>query len=117
MVTSIRDADDKSSNPGLTLVESLPHQPTAIPDCYQEEEAEGFPLIPTFSVEELRQKQRLDPAINQVLVQMETGRTPPPSIKAEFPELPLLLLSLTGWSYGMECSINSGKMGPIPSLS
>lgn len=34
MLTSVRDANDKSSNPGLTLVESLSHQPTPIPDCY-----------------------------------------------------------------------------------
>lgn len=55
---------------------------------------EGFPLIPSFSEEELRQEQRSDPAINQVIVQMETGRTPPPSVKAELPELPLLLREL-----------------------
>lgn len=94
VVTSVREANDKSPNPGLTLVESLSHQLTAIPDCYQEEEVEGFPLIPSLSEEELRQKQRSDPAINQVIAQMETGRTPPPSVRAELPELPLLLREL-----------------------
>lgn len=57
MVTSVTDADDQSSNTGLTLVESLSHQPAAIPDCFQEEEVDGFPFIPSFSEEELRQKQ------------------------------------------------------------
>ncbi|TWW61908.1 hypothetical protein D4764_04G0005550 [Takifugu flavidus] len=91
MVASAPDADDESSSPGLTLVESLSHQATAIPDCFQEEEVDGFPSIPSFSEVELKEKQRSDPALNQVIVQMETGRTPPPSVKAE---LPLLLREL-----------------------
>ena len=55
---------------------------------------DGFPFNPSFSEEELRKKQRLDPAINEVIVQMESGRTPPPTLKAELPELPLLLREL-----------------------
>lgn len=60
MVTSVRGDNAEGPNPGLTLVESLSHQPTAIPDCFQEEQVDGFPCIHSFSEEELRQKQRLD---------------------------------------------------------
>lgn len=63
MVASAPDADDESSSPGLTLVESLSHQATAIPDCFQEEEVDGFPCIPSLSEEELKEKQRSDPAL------------------------------------------------------
>lgn len=94
MVTSVGGAKAEGSSPALTLVESLALQPTAIPDCFQEEQVEGFPFVPSFSEEELRKKQRLDPAINEVIVQMETGKTPPPTLKAELPELPLLLREL-----------------------
>lgn len=34
MVINVMHADDKSHNPSLTLVESLCHQSTAIPDCF-----------------------------------------------------------------------------------
>lgn len=73
MVTSVTDADDQSSNAGLTLVESLSHQPAAIPDCFQEEEVDGFLFIPSFSEEELRQKQRSDPTIEPVRWQNAFG--------------------------------------------
>lgn len=92
LVTSVMDVDDEGPNPSLTLVESLCLQSKAIPDCFQEED--GSPFIHSFSEEELRQKQRSDPAINHVIVQMETGTTLPPSVKAELPELPLLLREL-----------------------
>lgn len=94
MVTSVMDVDDGSPIPSLTLVESLSHQPMAIPNCFQEEKVDGFPFIPSISEEELKQKQRADPAINQVIVQLETGTTPPPCVRAELPELPLLLREL-----------------------
>lgn len=83
-----------STTSGLTLVESLTHQSTAIPDCFQQEQVDGFPIVHSISEEELRQKQTLDPAINAVIVLLETGETPPPSLRLELPELPLLLREL-----------------------
>lgn len=88
------DSHAEVPNPGLALVESLAHHSTAIPDCFQEEQVDGFPLIPSLSEDELRVKQRTDPAINEVIGQIETGQTPPPSLREELPELPLLLREL-----------------------
>ncbi|XP_041861558.1 uncharacterized protein LOC121652704 [Melanotaenia boesemani] len=86
-------SDDDPHTPGLSLVESLAHQSSAIPVSFQEE-LDGSPLIPSMSADELRQKQVADPAINAVVVQLESGQSPPPSLRAELPELPLLLREL-----------------------
>lgn len=93
MVTSAV-ANVGSTTSELTLVESLTHQSTAIPDCFQQEQVDGLPIVHSISEEELRQKQTLDPAINAVIVLLETGETPPPSLRLELPELPLLLREL-----------------------
>ncbi|CAI5669579.1 unnamed protein product [Oreochromis niloticus] len=81
--------------PGLALVESLALHATAVPDSFEEELLGGSPLAPPVTEDELRQKQRLDPALNAVVTQLETGQTPPPSLRAELPELPLLLRELS----------------------
>ncbi|KAJ0039446.1 hypothetical protein NL108_014130 [Boleophthalmus pectinirostris] len=80
--------------PGLALVESLALHGDAVPDSFEVEQLDGFPLIPSITENELRQKQRSDLAIDAVITQLETGLTPPPSLKAELPELPLLLREL-----------------------
>lgn len=85
---------EETSNPELALVESLTHYSTAIPDSFHEEGADGFPLIPSLSEDELGEKQRSDPAIHEVIVRIETGQAPPPSLREELPELPLLLREL-----------------------
>uniref|UniRef100_A0A3B3R4V1 Gypsy retrotransposon integrase-like protein 1 n=1 Tax=Paramormyrops kingsleyae TaxID=1676925 RepID=A0A3B3R4V1_9TELE len=90
----LKDSNAETLSPGLTLVESLAHQSTAIPGCFQEEQAGGFPLIPSFSEEELRDQQRSDPVINAVIDQIETGQSPSSSLREELPELPLLLREL-----------------------
>ncbi|XP_029957362.1 protein NYNRIN-like [Salarias fasciatus] len=43
---------------------------------------------------ELRVKQRADSTIRQVIEQIEHGQTPPPSVRKELPDLPLLLREL-----------------------
>lgn len=55
MVTSAV-TDVQATDPALILVESLTHQSTAIPDCFQQEQGDGSPLVHSFSEEELRQK-------------------------------------------------------------
>uniref|UniRef100_A0A3P9CQ39 ribonuclease H n=1 Tax=Maylandia zebra TaxID=106582 RepID=A0A3P9CQ39_9CICH len=79
--------------PGLALVESLALHATAVPDGFAGELLNGSPLPPPMAEDELRQKQRLDPALDAIVTLLETGQTPPPSLRAELPELPLLLLS------------------------
>uniref|UniRef100_A0AAX7VQZ3 Gypsy retrotransposon integrase-like protein 1 n=1 Tax=Astatotilapia calliptera TaxID=8154 RepID=A0AAX7VQZ3_ASTCA len=81
--------------PGLALVESLALHATAVPDSFAEELLNGSPLPPPMAEDELRQKQRLDPALDAIVTLLETGQTPPPSLRAELPELPLLLRELS----------------------
>lgn len=40
LTTTIKTTNAETLNPGLTLVESLAHQPRAIPNCFQEEQGE-----------------------------------------------------------------------------
>lgn len=51
----------------------------------------NFPLSLWVSKEELREQQRSDPVINAVIGQIETGQSPSSGLRAELPELPLLL--------------------------
>lgn len=46
------------------------------------------------SEEELRQSQINDPAINEIIHQLETGETTPPTVRKEIPELSILLREL-----------------------
>lgn len=48
-------------------------------------------VISHLSEDDLREKQRSDPCIREVIPQMESGVTPSPTVRAELPELPLLL--------------------------
>lgn len=82
------------TSPGFALVESLAIHASAIPDSFEVEQLDGFPLIPPLTKEELKEKQRSDPAISSVICQIETGQSPPPSLRADLPDLPLLLREL-----------------------
>ncbi|KAB5581305.1 hypothetical protein PHYPO_G00174040 [Pangasianodon hypophthalmus] len=62
---------------------------TAIPDSL--ESCNGFPVIPSVSEGDLRQQQRADPAICEILHLMETGKTPTPAVKKELSDLPIYL--------------------------
>ncbi|KAK7881158.1 hypothetical protein WMY93_029567 [Mugilogobius chulae] len=84
----------RSCLPGLdsiSLVESLSMSVQAIPDSYTDEKHHGLPLVPLLSLDDLRDKQRADPVIRDVLHQLETGEQVPPTVRKECPELSLLL--------------------------
>lgn len=74
------------------LVTSLSMSANAIPDSF--EQCDTFPVIPSMSEEELRQSQRNDPAINEIIHQLETGETCPPIVRQEIPQLSILLREL-----------------------
>lgn len=77
----------------MTLVESLSSQAASIPDMYT---CEGhLPVVPALSHSSLKEKQRADPNIREVIYQMETGEKVPPTAREELPELPLLLREWT----------------------
>lgn len=75
------------------LVTSLSMSANAIPDSF--EQCNGFPLIPSMSEEELRQSQRNDPAIKEIIHQLETGETSPPTVRQEIPQLSIFLRELS----------------------
>lgn len=86
--------DSVSSQCNITLVESLAISADAIPDCYVTEDQHGLSVIPSLSHLELKEQQKADPSICEVIIQMESGETVPPTVRKELPELPLLLREL-----------------------
>lgn len=83
-----------SHDSGVTLVESLTISAEAIPDIYASEELHGLPTIPALSQLEIKDKQRADSTIRQVIEQIEHGVIPPPTARKELPDLPVLLREL-----------------------
>ncbi|KAG1925421.1 interleukin-1 receptor accessory protein-like 1-A [Pimephales promelas] len=68
---------------------------TAVPDSYgQEDHLGGLPVIPHLTVAELASRQRADQSIKHVISQIEQGEKPPPTLRHELTELPLLLREL-----------------------
>lgn len=74
------------------LVTSLSMTANAVPDSF--DQCSAFPVIPSMSEEELSQSQRSDPAINEIIHQLETGETPSPVVRKEIPHLSILLREL-----------------------
>ncbi|KAL0199310.1 hypothetical protein M9458_007850 [Cirrhinus mrigala] len=80
------------TSPKPTLVVSLAHHPKALPESFEEEDQfGGLPVIAPFAPEDIRERQRADTCICEILRQMETGETVSPSLRKEIPELGLLL--------------------------
>uniref|UniRef100_A0A3B3SGH8 Gypsy retrotransposon integrase-like protein 1 n=1 Tax=Paramormyrops kingsleyae TaxID=1676925 RepID=A0A3B3SGH8_9TELE len=73
----------------IPLVTSLAMSAKAIPDSF--ENCDGFPVIPRVTGEELKQQQRADPAVCEIIHLMETGETPTPAVKKELPDLSIFL--------------------------
>ena len=88
MVRTLNDPYD------LTLVESLTVSADAIPESYVEENGHGLPVIPSLSHLDLKEKQRSDPCLREVIFQLETGEKVSPTVRNELPDLPLLLREL-----------------------
>lgn len=75
----------------ITLVESMSISASVIPECYACESHHGLPVVPLASPLDLREKQRADPNLREVIYQLETGETVPPTMRKELPDLALLL--------------------------
>lgn len=75
----------------LALVESLSVTAEAIPDSYEQTGMEGVPVIEFLSEENLKDKQKSDPPICEVIYLLDSGETPPQSVKAQVPELKMML--------------------------
>lgn len=76
---------------GASLVESLSMSVSVIPDCYAGKSLQGLPVVPSLSVSSLREKQRADPSLKEVISHIETGESVPPTVRQQLPDLGLLL--------------------------
>lgn len=88
------DSVDCGDSP-FALVESLAMHVDAIPCSFdQNEGCDDLPEVSTFGEDDLMEKQRSDPVIREIIHQLETGETIPPSVRKELPTLPLLMREL-----------------------
>ncbi len=78
----------------ITLVESMAITADAVPSIYSNESDHGLPVISSLSQSDLREKQRSDPCIREVIHQLETGDRVSPTVRQELPVLALLLREL-----------------------
>ncbi|KAK7921985.1 hypothetical protein WMY93_008887 [Mugilogobius chulae] len=89
-----RSSSPDSANCSFTLVESMSVTATAVPECFADETQHGLPVISTLSHLDLKERQRADPCIREIIHQIETGEKIPPTAKQELPNLSLLLREL-----------------------
>ncbi|KAL6467784.1 hypothetical protein MHYP_G00234610 [Metynnis hypsauchen] len=88
--------NDERERNCVALVETLAMSSTVLPDSYEhEEQLGGLPTIPHLAEAELAAKQRADQCIKYVISQIKHGCTPPPTLRAQLPDLPLLLRELS----------------------
>lgn len=78
----------------VTLVESMGVSADVMPEGFANETLHGLPVIPSLSSLDLKEKQREDPCIREVIYQIETGTKVPPTAKNELPDLAILLREL-----------------------
>lgn len=74
-------------------MESLSFNTDVVPENYIFDDHSS--VVPVFPRSRLKEKQREDPNIRELIHQMETGEKVPPTARAELHELPLLLRELT----------------------
>uniref|UniRef100_A0A3B1ISM8 Gypsy retrotransposon integrase-like protein 1 n=1 Tax=Astyanax mexicanus TaxID=7994 RepID=A0A3B1ISM8_ASTMX len=84
-------SDSASQISSVPLVESLASHPDSLPDGFvQGEYFKGFPVISKLSEIEVREKQKSDSVIREVISSLEGGGVPSPSAKKEMPQLHLM---------------------------
>lgn len=75
----------------IALIESITLSPESLPSSFQGEHDHGLPVIPSFSLAEISEKQHADPSIREMITHMQTGESPPPLAKNKLPEFAFLL--------------------------
>lgn len=70
---------------------SLSAQVGSIPDSFVNDDQFASPVLLQFSHSEIASKQRADPVLQHVIAQLERGESPPPTLREQLPDLPLLL--------------------------
>lgn len=77
------------------LVQTLSTTADSLPDSFVNDLQFSSPVVPHLSDVEIAAKQRADPVLQHIIVQLEKGETPSPSLREQLPDLPLLLRELT----------------------
>lgn len=81
------------TSPKTVFVVSLAHHPKALPEDFEEEDQlSGLPVIAPIAPDKLREKQKADACIREVLKQIKFGETILPSLRKELPFCFCLLL-------------------------
>lgn len=87
--------DGMGSDGTTPLVERLAISADAVAESFeQENESVGLPIVPHLLGTDLKDKQRADQCIRHVISQIERGEKPPPAVRTELPDLPMLLREL-----------------------
>ncbi|KAL1269812.1 hypothetical protein QQF64_032101 [Cirrhinus molitorella] len=86
LITQYADAESE-----VALVESLALHADAVPVEYEQEGyIDGLPVMP-YLPQEIRDKQRADPVLREVIFHLELGDKPSPTVRKELPTFPLFL--------------------------
>uniref|UniRef100_A0A8P4K456 Gypsy retrotransposon integrase-like protein 1 n=1 Tax=Dicentrarchus labrax TaxID=13489 RepID=A0A8P4K456_DICLA len=82
----------RGNDEAMTLVQSLAISPEALPDSFVNERQHGGPPdLPHLSEREIRDKQRADPCLREVIAHMENGEKLPPTVRKELPDVSFFL--------------------------
>ncbi|CAL9690547.1 unnamed protein product [Knipowitschia caucasica] len=93
-VRAISDRHDmycSDNDPMHALILSLSVHSESVPDSFMDDTQFASPILPRLSAAHLATKQRADPTIQHVIAQLERGESPPPMLREQLPDLPLLL--------------------------
>ncbi|XP_016308876.1 butyrophilin-like protein 2 [Sinocyclocheilus anshuiensis] len=82
-------SSNAASASSFDFEQDMTSEGNAIPETY--EGLQGLPVVPQLTVQELKDKQRADKAIQEVILQQESGKPSLPVLRKELAELPFLL--------------------------
>ncbi|CAJ1057667.1 unnamed protein product [Xyrichtys novacula] len=82
--------DCEDSDGGMALVQSLATSPEVLPDSFVDEHG-SLSGLPHLSEVEMRDLQRADSCLREVIAQIESGEKLPPTVRRELPDVPFLL--------------------------
>ncbi|KAL1268995.1 hypothetical protein QQF64_031284 [Cirrhinus molitorella] len=110
---SCGDSDLPCSQP--TVFESLSLSVFAIPQEFQQEGAHGLPILPQMSKEELKEHQRADPELKEVIKYLESGKKPDGRVQPA--EVASWLESGADLSLRTECNSEGSKTEEVCCIS
>ncbi|KAL3987009.1 ubiquitin carboxyl-terminal hydrolase 12/46 [Sarotherodon galilaeus] len=73
------------------LIQSLTAHTDSLPDSFINDTQFASPVVSQLTTAEIAERQREDQTLRHVILLLETGESPPPILRDELPELPLLL--------------------------